>query len=48
MGRKQPFVGTARLGWVIIRVSFDLLRHRAEVVIARVREALRAAGCTFV
>jgi hypothetical protein len=34
----------ARLGWVIIRVSYDLLRNRPEVVIERVRDALRAVG----
>jgi very-short-patch-repair endonuclease len=32
-------------GWIIIRVSADLLRNRPEVVVARVRRALRAAGC---
>lgn len=32
-------------GWVIIRVSADLLRNRPEVVVARVRQALCAAGC---
>jgi very-short-patch-repair endonuclease len=32
-------------GWIIIRVSADLLRYRPEVVIERVRRALRAAGC---
>ncbi|ORV10908.1 DUF559 domain-containing protein [Mycobacterium celatum] len=32
-------------GWTIIRVSADLLRHRPEVVIARICWALRAAGC---
>lgn len=31
-------------GWRIIRVSADLLRNRPDVVVARVREALRAAG----
>ena len=31
-------------GWVIIRVSSDLLRYRPDVVIARVVEALRRAG----
>lgn len=31
--------------WTIIRVSADLLRHRPEVVIARIRRALLAAGC---
>lgn len=35
---------TAR-GWVIVRVSSDLLRYRPGVVVARVRAALRAAGC---
>lgn len=35
----------SRLGWVIIRVSYDLLRNRPEVLLARVRQALRAAGC---
>ncbi|OBI92092.1 DUF559 domain-containing protein [Mycobacterium sp. 1245805.9] len=34
-----------RRGWRIIRVSADLLRHRPEVLIARIREALQAAGC---
>jgi Protein of unknown function (DUF559) len=33
-------------GWIIIRVSADLLRYRPDVVIARVRRALRAAGCS--
>lgn len=33
------------LGWVIIRVSSDLLRDRPGVVLARVRAALWAAGC---
>jgi hypothetical protein len=33
-------------GWIIIRVSADLLRHRPDVVVARIRRALRAAGCT--
>jgi Protein of unknown function (DUF559) len=32
-------------GWVIVRVSADLLRNRPEVVVARVRHALRVAGC---
>lgn len=32
-------------GWIIVRVSADLLRNRPDVVIARVRRALRAAGC---
>lgn len=32
-------------GWVIVRVSADLLRNRPEVVVARIRHALCAAGC---
>jgi len=32
-------------GWTIIRVSADLLRNRPEVVVARIRRALSAAGC---
>jgi very-short-patch-repair endonuclease len=31
-------------GWVVIRVSADMLR-RPHVVIERIREKLRAAGC---
>ncbi|MDT5349471.1 MAG: hypothetical protein QOH91_2758 [Mycobacterium sp.] len=31
-------------GWIIVRVSADLLRHRPGVVVARVRRALLAAG----
>lgn len=31
-------------GWRIIRVSADMLRHRPQVVVARVRSALLAAG----
>jgi len=38
----------SRLRWVIIRVSYDLLRNRPEVVIERVRQALRTAGCPLV
>lgn len=34
-----------RRGWRLIRVSADLLRHRPEVVVDRVRRALAAAGC---
>ncbi|WP_068180372.1 DUF559 domain-containing protein [Mycobacterium sp. UM_CSW] len=34
-----------RRGWRIIRVSADLLRNRPDILIARIREALRAAGC---
>lgn len=38
----------AAQGWVIIRVSSDLLKYRPEVVVARVCGALRAAGCPWV
>ncbi|OJZ74806.1 hypothetical protein BRW65_06135 [Mycobacterium paraffinicum] len=34
-----------RRGWRIIRVSADLLRNRPDIVLARIRDALRAAGC---
>jgi hypothetical protein len=34
-----------RRGWVIVRVSADLLRNRPDIVITRVRDALRVAGC---
>lgn len=34
----------AAQGWLIIRVSRDLLRYRPHVVLARVRDAMRAAG----
>lgn len=34
-----------RRGWRIIRVSADLLRNRPDVLVERVRDALRAAGC---
>jgi hypothetical protein len=34
-----------RRGWRIIRVSADLLRNRPGIAIARIREALVAAGC---
>jgi REase_MTES_1575 len=34
-----------RLGWILIRVSAHQLRYRPDVVIARVREALRSRGC---
>ncbi|OBH06856.1 MULTISPECIES: DUF559 domain-containing protein [unclassified Mycobacterium] len=36
-----------RRGWRIIRVSADLLRNRPDIVIARIREALRAGGYPF-
>jgi very-short-patch-repair endonuclease len=38
----------AARGWVIIRVSTNLLRYRPAVVIARTCSALRAAGCPWV
>lgn len=41
-------VELAAQGWVIIRVSSDLLKYRPEVVVARVCAALRAAGCPWV
>jgi hypothetical protein len=34
----------AAQGWVIIRVSRDILRHRPHVFLSRVRDAVRAAG----
>jgi hypothetical protein len=36
--------GLEALGWRIVRVSADLLRYRPAVVVARVLDALRAAG----
>ena len=35
-----------RQGWILVRVSADLLRYRPAVVVSRVSEALRARGCT--
>jgi restriction endonuclease-like protein len=32
-------------GWTIIRVSADMVRHRSHDVVARTRNALRAASC---
>ena len=32
------------LGWIIIRVSSDLLRYRPRTIVTRVAAALRAAG----
>lgn len=32
-------------GWIIVRVSADLLRYRPAVLIARILRALRTAGC---
>jgi Protein of unknown function (DUF559) len=37
----------AALGWLIVRVSSDLLRYRPEVVVARVCAALRQAGADW-
>ncbi len=37
----------AALGWLIVRVSSDLLRYRPEVVVARVCCALREAGAEW-
>jgi hypothetical protein len=37
----------AALGWLIVRVSSDLLRYRPEVVVARVCAALRQAGAEW-
>ncbi|WP_428340077.1 DUF559 domain-containing protein [Mycobacterium sp.] len=33
-----------RLGWILVRVSADLLRYRPDVLISRVRDALRERG----
>jgi hypothetical protein len=33
-----------RQGWILIRVSADLLRYRPSIVVSRVREALRERG----
>lgn len=38
----------AARGWIIIRVSSNLLRYRPAVVVARICDALRAAGCPWV
>jgi very-short-patch-repair endonuclease len=38
----------AARGWPIIRVSSELLRLRPAVIVARICEALRAAGCSWV
>ncbi|WP_082969284.1 DUF559 domain-containing protein [Mycobacterium kyorinense] len=35
-----------RRGWILIRVSAQLLRYRPHIVVGRVRDALRAAGCS--
>jgi hypothetical protein len=34
-----------RRGWRLVRVSAELLRHRPDVIVERVRSALLAAGC---
>jgi hypothetical protein len=34
-------------GWILIRVSAELLRHRRAVIVSRVREALSLHGCHF-
>lgn len=34
-----------RRGWRLVRVSSELLRDRPHIVVARVRDALRATGC---
>ena len=33
------------LGWIVIRVSRDLLRYRRATFVARVSDALRSRGC---
>jgi hypothetical protein len=33
------------MGWRIVRVSADMVRHRPYIILARSRSALRAAGC---
>ena len=38
----------AARGWIIIRVSSELLRYRPAVVVARICQALRAGGCPWV
>jgi hypothetical protein len=40
----ERLANLAAQGWVIIRVSRDLLRYRSDVFLARVRDAARAAG----
>jgi very-short-patch-repair endonuclease len=34
-------------GWIIVRVSADILRYRPWVVVTRAVDALRAAGCPW-
>jgi hypothetical protein len=40
-------VGYQELGWRIVRVGADLMRHRQATVIARTRAALQAAGAPY-
>jgi Protein of unknown function (DUF559) len=40
-------VELAEHGWIVIRVSADMLRNRPWVVVARAIDALRAAGCPW-
>lgn len=37
-------VALAEQGWLIVRVSWDMLRYREATLIGRVRDAMRAAG----
>jgi hypothetical protein len=37
-----------RRGWRLVRVSSELLSYRPHVIVARARDALRAAGCPLV
>jgi very-short-patch-repair endonuclease len=46
-GDIERTVKLERRGWRLIRVSSDLLRDRPHVIVARAREALRAAGYPF-
>jgi len=48
---KWPFLGQEALaakvlpaGWVIVRVSSELLKHRQGTLVGRVEAAMRAAG----
>ena len=40
-------VSYGELGWRIVRIGADLLRHRQGTVVARTRAALRAAGAPY-
>lgn len=46
-GDIERTVTLERRGWRLIRVSSELLRERPHVLVARVRDALRAAGYPF-